>query len=363
MAFAKWRDRLAGKKVPTHTQPDENDEGYYRIPKREKQSNAKTGQPNGQSKIVGWTPVAYFLDGKDLVGTIGGRDMTANELVDYWTYCCAFPISYEMYVAVAEKGEPWPDLQAAPADTVPASNRDVATTDNQPPAEEVPLGKRLGDGIDAAIGAAPTAVTTEAEAALALGSKNRLAELRLEADREGKALYEPIFKEYKKIYNQWTPMVKRADDKEKALNVLILRFRDAERKRIAAEQEAARKIAEQQEADRLAELERINEANEEAAQRAIAKGEPEPMPEMPEPLPAALPEPVAAAPAPLVGTYGTRTIKEVEKTFLDSITDQDAVYNYFKANPKVIALLIDIASAAVKNGVTVPGTTTRTGLI
>ncbi len=30
-----------------------------------------------------------------------------------WTWCCREPIAYETYVAVAERGEPWPD--AVPA--------------------------------------------------------------------------------------------------------------------------------------------------------------------------------------------------------------------------------------------------------
>ena len=155
--------------------------------------------------------------------------------------------------------------------------------------------------------AAIKAVTNETEAAQALGSKNRIAELRLAADKAGKAFYDPPYREYKRLHGLWSPMVARADAKEKELNRAILTFREFERQRIAKEQAEA--IERQRE---------IDEANERAAQRAIAAGEPEAAPKVVE-------VEMPSAPVPVLPTYGTRKLKEEVKTILDAITDYDIV--------------------------------------
>jgi hypothetical protein len=200
-------------------------------------------------------------------------------------------------------------------------------------------------GIDTAIGAALKKVTNETEAAQALGSKNRIAELRLAAEKAGKALYDPPFREYKRLHGLWSPMVARADTAEKALNKAILTFRETERIRIAKEQ------TQSDERQRL-----LDEANARAADRAIAAGEPELPPEIVE-----IERPIA--PAPILPTYGTRKIKEEVKTFLDEVTDYDLIYQYFKESAEVKTFLTTLATAAIKAGRTVPGVKTREGLI
>jgi hypothetical protein len=211
--------------------------------------------------------------------------------------------------------------------------------------EEIAPDKAHAAAIDAAIGAALKTVTSAAEDAQASGSKNRIAELRLAADKAGKSLYEPIYRQYTAEQKKWSPIIARATAEEKRLNAAILTFRESERKRIAAEQaEADRKQHE------------LDEANQRAADRAIARGEPEEPPEVVEAAP------VAVA-APIVPTYGTRAIKEELKTILDAITDYDAVYQFLKGEPDVKALLLKLATAKVKAGFTVPGCTTRQGLI
>lgn len=226
---------------------------------------------------------------------------------------------------------------------VPASNREVTQADNKPP--ETSAAADHAAGIDAAIGGALKKVTNETEAAQALGSKNRLAELRLAADKAGKALYQPPYQEYQRLYGEWNPPVKRAEAKEKELNTIILTFRESERRRVAAEQALA--DTKQRE---------IEEANERAAQRAISAGEQEPPPIVEE-----VEQPGHLA--PIAPTYGSRKLKEEVKHILDSITDYDAVYNFLKAEPKVKAVLLELATAKVKAGFTIPGVITREGLI
>lgn len=359
MSFNKWKARLAGEKVLTFTSPDLDDEGYYRRPLVEPKLGAD-GKTNGQKRIIGWVPVAYFIDRGKLCGVIGDRDMAINEVSDegLWSWVVSNPISEELFRAVSERGDPWPDLEVIrtsdvrlPEGTlmgaidIPATNRNVAKTDNNPP--EVLPDVAHAEAIDNAIAAAIKKVATEEEAAQALGSKNRIAELRLEADKAGKTLYQPPFNEYKRLYKLWTPMVERAEQAEKNLNTSILTFRESERKRLAKiAEEAAAKQREQ------------DEANERAAQRAIARGEPEATPDITEAPPAAVP-----APAPVVPTYGKRKLKEEEKWFLDEVTDYDALYAHFKNNEALKITLKTLATAAVKLGQTVPGTKTHRGLV
>jgi len=102
----------------------------------------------------------------------------------------------------------------------------------------------------------------------------------------------------------------------------------------------------------------IDESNERAAQRAIAAGEPEAAPETIE-----IEQPAAAV--QILPTYGTRKLKEEMRTFLDEINDFDQVYGFFKVQSRqqVETFLKDLAERAIKAGFTVPGTTTRQGLI
>lgn len=366
MSFNSWRKRLeiaqqhttvAARRAAVSalginfSQPGEADEGYYRKPITEKHPNG-----NGRNIVTGWIPVSYYMWEGALVGTIGAgdarREMTDRQLTDeeLWSYVVSNPISYETYQAVAEQGAAWPDMVREPVEAAPdpveeVVERQIDRTDNKPP--DVLPEVEHATAIDNAIAAAPKTVTNETEAAQALGSKNRIAELRLAADKAGKALYQPIYAEYKRLHGVWTPPVARAETAEKALNVKILTFRENERKRIAKEKA---------EADAAQLL--IDEENERAAQRAIAAGLPEPPPVVIEEAP-----PVADAPAPVVATYGKGKLKENIKWHLDAITDQDAVYRYFKDEQPLKTILHTLATAAVKAGKTVPGTKTHEGLV
>lgn len=354
MSFDRWRARLAGEKVTAFLQPDAEDEGYYRKPITEPKL-AANGQRNGQKRIIGWEPVAYFMDGANLCGVLGDRDMGPNEITDesLWSWVVRHPISEELYRAVAERGEPWPDLLATvgfdASDVVPAANREVAKTDNKPP-EALPAEVEHAQAIDSAIGAAPTKITSEAEASIALGSKNRIAELRLAADKAGKAVYEPMYREYKKVQAVWSPIVARAVAAEGKIQTAVLTFRESERKRLAKEQAEAAAAA-------AAKQREIDAANQRAADRAIAAGNVEPAPVVAE-----QPAPVAAQPAPLAPTYGTRKLKEELKKFA-VIEDDVAVFTHFRADADLKALLEKLATNAIRSGATVPGATFREGLI
>ena len=184
--YQYWKDALAGKNPKMFV--DDPQSGFYRKPVKER--NAA-----GNNKRVGWLPVAIFVDGEGMTETmiarVGSRDVTGDDLNELWSYVAANPISEETYRAVAERGEPFPDEQPK----VPAANREVTASDNAEPQDDTPLAEQHATAIDNAIAAAIKKVTTEAEAAQALGSKNRIAELRLDADKVGRSLYDPPYRQ------------------------------------------------------------------------------------------------------------------------------------------------------------------------
>lgn len=329
-----WKALLAGQ-TDAQIFDDSPCLGFWRKPIIERNER-------GNNRRVGWKPVAIYMHNGTMVGRVGsGEHLDGESLVEIWSFIAKYPIPEAWYRDVAEGRQPWPDAKSE----IPAADRDVTNADNDPPA--VLTDADHAAGIDAAIGAALKVVTNEAEAAQALGSKNRIAELRLAADKAGRSLYDPPYREYKRLHGLWSPMVTRADTKEKAINKAILTFRESERVRIA--NEAAIAAAKQRE---------IDEANQRIVDRAIERNEPLTIESFD------TTEIVAPAPiSEIVPTYGTRKIKEELHTILDSITDYDAVYAFLKAEPKVKALLLELATAKVKAGFTVPGTVTHEGYV
>jgi hypothetical protein len=338
--------------------PSTDDEGYYRKPITEPVLGAD-GKTNGQKRVIGFEPVAYFIvdgmHGKALAGTIGKRRMTHDELTDesLWSWVVNRPVKYEWWNAVAREGKEWPDLAkiAEMQAAVPAANREVSKTDNQPE-DDRPLDVQHREAIENAVRAAKDLeIKDEASAGVLLGMKNRIAELRLAAFKAGKAIYDPLFAVYKAEQKKWPPMVELAETMEKALDRKYLIWRAEEKKKA---DEAAAKAA--------AEAAAIEEANARAADRAIAQGIAEPAPAVPEASPEA-----AAAQTPVTPTYrasGQRTKpKEVEKWHLDGIDDQDKVYAFFKDNADVKAALLKVTTAAIVNGQEVPGTRRHFGLV
>lgn len=358
MSFENWKRRLAGEKVETFLQAQIEDEGYYRKPIAERNPNG-----NGKWIVYGYVPVAYFADNLTpnvLRGLIGAgdemRDMTDAEVEgeEIWSWCCRQPITYETYQRVAEGGEPWADgfpssekVARANAKQVEGQPKAVAT-DNAPEPDGKPKEPATLEEFQAAIAlalkAAPVEkITSNEAAAIAAGNKNALAEIRLKADKAGRAIYEPLFRQYQTVQKAWAPLPKLCEDQEKKIQREINTWLESERQRLAREQaEAARKIQEEE------------ERNQRAADRAIANGEPEPEPEVTDIV---VPSAIVA---PIVPTHGTRAVRPELKTFVD-ITDEAKVAAYFRGNPELLAVLQKLAERATKLGQEVPGTTKRQG--
>ncbi|WP_293880502.1 hypothetical protein [Sphingomonas sp.] len=361
MSYDNWRKRLAvseqHKTVKERNAaiaalrinfmtPTEADVGYYRKPVTEKMDN-------GRNRVLGYDPVAYFIDNDQLVCLYGldERQVDAQDQ-ELWSWVVSHPITYEVYKAVVFEGKPWPELEPSPEIGLPnATDPHEAygaprLTDNAS-AEIVKTAADWASEINALVAELPKkAITSNEQAAEVLGLKNRLAEKRLAADKAGKAIYEPLYRDYKDQQSTWSAPVKVASDAEAKIDSGVKVWREAERQRVVAEQAAA--------AQALAEE---AERNQRAADRAIERGEEPPEPEIDETI--VYP---TAAPERIVPTYGTRTVKEELKTFV-TITDETKVAAYFRGNPEVVTVLQTLAERAIKLGQEVPGTTTRQGII
>ena len=369
--YANWKARLEGRAVKTFLQPQLEDAGYYRLP-------ITNRKPNGQTDITGWVPVAMWVEGGELAGLVGAgddiRDMTSEQLYgeQFWSWICRHPITYEVYQAVAERGEPWPDapeVQLANTmgeEAVPAANRDVNRNHNAAPEEDKrPAYEKAAEAIDKAIAVSKAhAITDQKSAEIALGMVNRIAELRLAAKRDGEAEYKPLYAQYKKLLDAWKPPVDRADAEEKRQTANINAWKRAEEKRLreeAAKAEAERKKLEEEAAARAKEEE---ERAQRAADRAIANGVPPAEQdlfevEVPEPIVAPIPlsAPIQPTTVALAPTYGKRKLKDtpVEPTF--TIDDYNAAVDFFKNTDTIKAAITILIKGAIKVNVAVPGVT------
>jgi len=88
--YSYWKSALAGEKATAFV--DSPSPGFYRT---------KRG--------TSWVPVAVWPNGDGLGFKIGREVVGADMGTELWSHYCAHPITEEVYRAVAERGENWPD--------------------------------------------------------------------------------------------------------------------------------------------------------------------------------------------------------------------------------------------------------------
>ena len=114
-SYTYWRNALQGQLGPIH----ENDPqcGYYRMRWR------RGGE---------WIPVAIFREDDGEVLALCKGEM--KDAFEVWTWCCRYPVDYEVYRAVAEEGKPWPEDSFIGGLADPAAMGPYPTTVNPSPA-------------------------------------------------------------------------------------------------------------------------------------------------------------------------------------------------------------------------------------
>lgn len=280
--------------------------------------------------------VAIWITEGGMVALAGDRPVDPDEI---WTWCCAWPIPHELYEAVTDRDEPWPD-DAPVADAVPGHNM----PDDPHEAAKIEFAgeKELAEEF------LKKPVTTQAQADQAAVWAKKLSDLHGKVDKMFRADKDPIVVAGREVDAKY-----RWREEPKALATKLKRAQDDFlREQDRLEQERQRRARE--EADRI--RREAEEAARKAAEsdqqsdreRAAAKAEAERLA-----AEAAAKEREAQAQKVSAGRTGARTSL---RTFVSArIVDYDKALVALKDHPDMRALVEQLANRAVKAGVPLAG--------
>ena len=275
--YAWWGDALAGNIGPIHDGHAQC--GFYR----------KRKYKNGP-----WVPVAIWRDESgQLEGLCDGDDLNADQVAEIWTWICTEPISEETYRAVAENGEPWPDEVRG-------------LGDNKPPEDEgfSSLKEQIERVVQLAKDAIKSGIKDKTTADQAANIRDRLNELKKQADEKRRAEKKPHDDAGKEVQHKWKPIIDAANEAATSLRGPIGKV--------------------------LADLQRQEN------QKAVASD-----------------EPVAPAKAKVGGAHGRRTALRTQTTI--EITDYAAALAALKDEQEVREAVERIAARRAQAGVETPG--------
>lgn len=267
-------------------------------------------------------PVAIWATEMGLVALAGNEPA---DPVEIWSWACSWPIYEDVYRDVAESGKSWPGSDPVVTEQVASVGHNSGAIDEA---------EAFADQVDAAEKGkdAYSKIADDEQLAAAQSLRSRLLELKSEGEKKHKKAKEPHLEAGRAVDKAWLPNVKRAQAAADAIRAAMGAY----------ETEKLRKQR-QIEADRL------------AAEIAARKAEEAKNPEQP-PASQPEPEPVAAAPTPIRGSYGRAASVSVVNV-VTAITDQDALYQFLRNHPDLQNCMFDLAKRAVAKGHTVPGVT------
>lgn len=302
-------------------------------------------------------PIAIYRDSdgakKCIIGTITGatRVEPIEAAQKHWAWCGA--ITEEVYRAVAQNGQPWPDVDPSVAAAI--ANR-LAIGGNAPPEATDPL-----EAIKQQVEHLRTGVARydkiEDDVTLNAAQSLRATFLKLarEADELRTTVKAPHLAKCQEIDRTYNAVVKDAQ----ALAGAVKRPMDAwETIKLARRREQERIERERAEAEARRQAEEAERARQaDVTLSTAAQGD---MPYTPA-LPSAPPVAPAAEPprpaAPIKGGVG-RGASSRPVLVVKEVTDWPALFDHFQNDEDVRALLLKKAGIAVKNGIAVPGVTT-----
>lgn len=203
-----------------------------------------------RNKSASDTPVAIWAGSEGMVALAGDSPVDPNEI---WTWCCDWPISEEVYRAVAERGQPWADdppvAEAKPGHNLPDD-----------PHEALRLEFEAESELAARFLARP--ITTQDEADQAAVWSKKIAAIAKKATDLHKVEKQPSLDAGRAVDDKWRPLKEEPD----ALSKRLKRHLDV------FLQEQARKERERQEQAIKEEL-RLRREAEEAARNSPGEAE------------------------------------------------------------------------------------------
>ena len=217
-SYLWWRQALLGHFGPIH----ENDPqpGYYRMRK------GRGGR---------WVPAAIWEE-KDNLGLSCLVDGVERDPFEVWTWVCRHPVSYETYVAVAERGEAWPeDLPErldAGSETIRQSTRGIGdnslgVTEAEEFLEEIEM---LWQSAEEWVQVVQSP-SSQAEADKAANYAERFSNLETRAEEARTAEKKPVLDEGRRIDAKWKPVISKASDGKVRMKKVLEPYLLAERER------------------------------------------------------------------------------------------------------------------------------------
>lgn len=204
--WAWWQAALAGDFGPIHESDPQA--GYFRRKLRD----------------GGWSPVAIWREGDALICLDGGQPKEATEV---WTWCCRTPITYELYEAVTDRGEGWPDLP-------PAAGHNLGLTPFETLANEL-AGEKAE--IDRLLTAGP--IKDKATADRLSNWTARISDIKTRADAERVAEKRPHDDAASAVQAKWKPLVDDAAALARRMKDAIGAYLTEQAKAAAAERARA----------------------------------------------------------------------------------------------------------------------------
>ena len=204
--LSTWRKALAGEPIPLH----ENDPqpGYWRI---------------RQGRGGPFLPVAIWREPDGALKAL--RDGAPADAQQLWTWCCRHPVPYETYVAVAERGEAWPDeVPAGPGHNSQAVDPAGAMLE-----EIQSLQQTAADWLAAA---SPLSQTVEADRAANFAE--RFAQLERQAEEARTLAKRPVLEAGRAIDAAWRPAIEAAADGKTRMKKALEPYLLAEQQRLAS---------------------------------------------------------------------------------------------------------------------------------
>jgi len=328
MSYAYWTDAIAGKKPKAIV--DQCELGFYR--KSISERNEK-----GNSRRIGWEPVAVFMDGDVMVARVGNREVTdQDKLADLWSWIASNPISEAEYRRVAESGLDWSDAHD-PSKNKPREAAEPTKNDSLSP-EEILIALL----VDSTAGVSQyTAVDSDTMAGQALSLKNEITDIAGKLDKVRESLVRPHIDAQREVNDRLNPIIKDAKAQAQALLRAIGGWEYTKREAQRAAEAAQRR-------------------KEEDERKAREWHDATPAGAVPEPLPPSGPPIKSNAPPPstqVAAAVGRKASVKV-KQFVVSI-DEDKAFAQFKGNAELSALLISLAQKAIDAGLPVPGAVTE----
>ena len=223
MPYTYWHNALMGQFGPIH----ENDPqcGYYRMRWR------RGGE---------WIPVAIFREDDGEVLALCKGEM--KDAFEVWTWCCRYPVDYEVYRAVAEEGKHWPEDVLVGLDDKAAitlspiaptiGHNSSGVTEAEGLLEEIEALKYLSSNWLEEIGT----VSSQLDADRAANYAERFGMLETKAEALRTTAKRPILEEGRRIDAEWKPVITKASDNKAKMKKALEPYLLSERERILLEQ-------------------------------------------------------------------------------------------------------------------------------